>query len=67
MSPRKTWEQENHRASDKSPENKTAAESVGRSRRRYLQRFSASVPVRSRLFRQRRGVVDHLHAVAVNS
>src|SRR5437899_1156439 len=39
------------------PENK-AAESVDHSRRRQSPRFAASVPWRSRLLRQRRGVPD---------
>src|SRR4051794_36819977 len=44
-------------------DNKVAAESVGRSRRRHLPRFATWVPVRSRLLRQRRGVVDLHRAV----
>jgi len=44
----------------------TAAESVGRSRRRHWQRFIASVALRSRLFRQRYGVPD-LHADAARA
>src|SRR5262249_2620444 len=38
------------------PENKAAAESAGRSRRRYLHRFAASARLRSRLRLQRRAV-----------
>jgi hypothetical protein len=41
-------------------ENK-AADSLGRSRRRHVHRFAASVALRSRLLGQRSGVVD-LHA-----
>src|SRR4051794_29725402 len=40
------------------PENKTAAESMDRSRRRHWQRFAALVALRLRLLRQRRGVED---------
>ena len=39
-------------------ENKPAPESMGRSHRRHLHRFPASVGLRSRLLRKRRGVVD---------
>ena len=40
------------------PESEMAAESAIRSRRRHLHWFAASVASRSRLLRQRRGVVD---------
>jgi hypothetical protein len=43
-------------------ENKTTAESMGRSRRRYSFRFPASMPLPSRLLRQRLGVPDRHHA-----
>jgi hypothetical protein len=43
---------------DTASENKTAAQSLKRSRRRHWLRFSASVPLRLRLLRQRRGVAD---------
>ena len=40
-------------------ENNGAAENVNLFRRRHLHWFSASVSLRSRLLRQRRGVVDY--------
>src|SRR5262249_39727342 len=55
----------NHRSAETLSENKAAAVSVGRSRRRHAHRFAASVPLRSRLLRQRSGVPDRHHAVWV--
>src|SRR2546428_9632865 len=42
-----------------------SAKSIGRSRRRHLHRLSASVLWRSRLLRQRRGVVDFHRAARI--
>lgn len=46
-------------------ENKPAAESVGRFRRRHLNWFSPLVALRSRLLRQRCDVVDIIYSIVI--